>query len=150
MSLPSSAPEETRHRPGAGFWISAVVGWAVIGYGLRGLFQHHVDTRPANLAKFFIGGALLHDLIVAPLLLVVGVLVSRATPERVRGVVQAALIISGSLMLFSYPLVRGYAHALHNPTSLPHNYAANLAIAVGVVWGLAGLVIVVRALRRAH
>ena len=132
---------------GVGFWLTAAAGWAVIAYGLRGMIQHRLDTRPANLAKFAIGGALIHDLVFAPLLLLVGVAISRATPGRVRGIVQAALIVSGSLVLFSYPLVRGYAHVLHNPSSLPHNYTANLAIVLGGVWVIAAVALVVR-LRR--
>ena len=117
--------------------MTAVAGWCVIGYGVRGLLHHHVDTRPANLAKFFVGGALLHDLFLAPIILVIGVLLARTVRGRARAVVQAALIISGVLALFSYPLVRNYAKVLHNPSSLPHDYAANLAVVLGVVCGIA-------------
>lgn len=134
--MSAAEPDHVRSG-GARFWITTAVGWAIIAYGLRGLLHHHLDTRPTNLAKFVIGGALIHDLIVAPLALVAGVVVSRAVPGRVRGIVQGALIVSATLVLFSYPLVRGYAHVLHNPTSLPHNYTANLAIVLGGVWGIA-------------
>ena len=151
-AVPDPTPEvASRASHGtAGFWLSAVAGWAVIGYGLRGLFHHHIDTRPANLAKFAIGGALIHDLLFAPILLGVGVLITRVVPAAVRGVVQAALIITGSLALFSYPLVRGYGHAVHNPSSLPHNYTANLGIVIGVVWAAAGAVAFQRFIHRRH
>jgi len=131
-------------RGGLGFWLTAAGGWAVIAYGLWGVIHHRLDTRPANLAKFAVGGALIHDLVFAPLVLLAGVLVSRATPERARGIVQAALIVSGSLVLFSYSLVRGYGHALHNPSSLPHNYTANLAIVLAAVWVIAAVAVIVR------
>jgi len=130
------------HRAGPLFWISAVAGWAVIGWGLRGIFQHSLDTRPGNLARFVVGGALLHDLIVAPLVIVAGVLLARAVPGRARAVVQGALAISGIVALFSYPLVRAYGLAANNPTSLPRNYSAGLLVVLGVVWAVAtGLVI---------
>jgi hypothetical protein len=119
------------------FWLSALAGWAVIGYGLRGLLQHHLGTNPPELAKFVVGGALIHDLFVAPLVLGAGVLLARAVPAGLRAIVQAALIISASLALLSYPLVRDYARILHNPSSLPRNYTANLAIVLGVVWAVA-------------
>jgi hypothetical protein len=136
-------------RPGGRlFWISAAVGWGVIAYGLRGLLQHHIDTRPANLAKFVVGGALVHDLLFAPVILLLGVFVARTAPRRARAGIQAALIISGCLALFSYPLVRNYAKALHNPSSLPHNYAANLALVLGVVWGLATAALLLRGFRK--
>jgi len=132
------------------FWVTAALGWGVIAYGLRGMLHHHIDTRPPNLARFVIGGALIHDLVFAPLVLVVGVLVARAVPGRVRAIVQGALIVSGCLALFSYPLVRGFGHAAHNPSSLPHNYTANLGVALGVVWGVATLLAVLALRRRSR
>jgi hypothetical protein len=139
----SSDPGED-HRAGRLFWISAGVGWAVIAWGLRGVFMHSLDTRPANLAKFVVGGALLHDLIVAPVVLLAGVALARAVPSRARSVVQAALAISAIVALFSYPLVRAYGLAAHNPTSLPHNYGANLLIVLGVVWAAAAGIVIAR------
>jgi hypothetical protein len=118
------------------FWVSAAVGWAGIAYGLRGLFHHHVDTRPANLAKFVVGGALAHDLVFAPLVLAGGLALAAVVRGRARSWVQAALIVSGCLALFAYPLVRDYAKVLHNPSSLPHDYVANLGITVGIVWAV--------------
>jgi hypothetical protein len=137
-----------RRLGGPFFWITAIGGWAVVGYGVRGLLQHRVDTRPGNLAKFVVGGALAHDLLFAPAILIVGVLVARVVPGRVRAVVQGALIVSGCLALLAYPLVRDYAAVLHNPSSLPHNYGANLAAVLGVVWGGVTIVVVVVMARR--
>jgi hypothetical protein len=137
MDHPVGGDMSERHGPL--FWISAAAGWLVIGYGVRGLLHHHVDTRPANLARFFVGGALLHDLVLAPAVTLLGVAIARAVPRVIRAVVQGALIVSGVLVLFSWPVVRGYAHALHNPSSLPHDYTANLAIVLGAVWVVAGV-----------
>ncbi|MHB8465636.1 MAG: hypothetical protein ACYDH6_19420 [Acidimicrobiales bacterium] len=138
------------HRRGAAFWLGAAAGWFVIGYGLRGLLHHHVDTRPANLARFVFGGLVLHDLLLAPAVTALGVVVSRLVPAAHRAVVQGAMIVSGILLLFSWPFVRGYAHVLHNPSSLPHNYTANLAVALGWVWAIAALIMGGRAWRRAQ
>lgn len=119
------------------FWLSAAAGWVVIGYGLRGVYIHRIDTRPRDLATFALGGALLHDLLVAPLVIISGLALARVAPARLRGVVQSAAIVSTCLILFSYPLVRGYGHVLHNPSSLPHNYTANLLVVLGAVWLIA-------------
>lgn len=124
-------------RRGPLFWVSAAAGWAVIGVGLHGIFQHSFDTRPANLARFVLAGALLHDLVVAPAVILVAVGLSHAVPARARAAVQAALAVSAIVALFSYPLVRAYGLAAHNPTSLPHNYTANLLVVLGVVWAAA-------------
>jgi hypothetical protein len=137
-------PQPSDHRAGPAFWVSAAAGWIVIGVGLRGIFLHRLDTRPANLAKFVVGGALLHDLLIAPLVLLAAVAVARAVPGRARGIVQAALAVTGVVALFSYPMVRAYGLAAHNPTSLPHNYALNLIVVLGVVWAVAAAALLVR------
>lgn len=136
----STAPQPAGPR----FWISAAVGWAIIGWGVFGIFSNSVDTRPANLAKFVVGGALLHDLLVAPVLILAGVLIGRAVPTRARGPVQAALVVSGIVALFAWPLVRGYGLAINNPTSLPHNYGRNLLIVLGLVWTAAAAAILLK------
>lgn len=141
-----------RHAPrpaGPRFWITAAIGWAVIAWGVVGIFSNSLDTRPANLAKFVVGGALLHDLVVAPLVILAGVLVVRRVPAWARGSVQAALAISAIVALFAYPLVRAYGLATNNPTSLPHNYGLNLLIVLAVVWAVAGLAIL-RAGQQSH
>ena len=116
------------------FWVSAVAGWALIGWGVRGALHHHIDTRPAELARFFFGGVVLHDLVLVPLVLIAGVVLGRTVRSRWKAPVQAALIISGCAALFAWPEVRGYARVLHNPSSLPHNYTAGLLVVVAVVW----------------
>jgi len=131
------------------FWVSAAAGWVVIlGVGLRGILAHSIDTRPANLARFVVGGALLHDLIVAPVVIVLGVGLTRVVPARARAAVQAALVATVVLALFSYPMVRAYGLATNNPTSLPHNYARNLLIVLALVW-LAAAAVAIRRLRAA-
>jgi hypothetical protein len=119
---------------GPRFWVTAALGWVVIAIGVRGALLHHVDTRPRDLVTFVVGGALLHDLVFAPLVLGVGILLGRLVRGRWRAPVQVALIVGGVLALFAYPLVRGFGRATHNPTSLPRDYGANLVVVVAVVW----------------
>jgi hypothetical protein len=118
---------------GLGFWASAGAGWALIVWGARGALHHRIDTRPGQLVRFLLGGALAHDLLLAPAVLLTGVLLARSVGGRWRAPVQTALFISGTLILFTYPALRGYGRALHNPTSLPHNYAANLTVVLAAV-----------------
>ena len=129
---------------GAGFWVSAALGWAIIAVGLRGILVNDIDTRPASLARFVVGGALIHDLLVAPLVIAAAAGVAKVVRGRARAAVQAALAATAVLALFSYPLVRGYGLAANNPTSLPHNYAANLLIVVSVVWAAAAVAVLMR------
>ncbi len=136
------------HRRGPLFWLSALAGWALIGWGIRGLLHFHVDTRPSELARFFLGGAVIHDLVFAPVVLGAGVVVARLTPARWRAYVQGALLVIGTAALFAYPELRDYARVLHNPTSLPHNYTANLAVVAGAVCLLLVAVGLLRSWRR--
>jgi len=148
-----AGPAAGSRREGPVFWLSAAAGWAVIAYGLRGLYHHRIDTRPGNYARFAIGGALVHDLVLAPIVLLIGVGVSRSVRGRARAPVQAGLIVSGIVLLFAYPLVRGFGHATRNPSSEPHNYTANVIVVVGAVWVLAAAVGVLTAAvsrRRVH
>ena len=115
------------------FWLGTAAGWAIILYGLRGALHHSLDTRPSQLVRFWLGGALAHDLVLAPAVLGIGVMLTRVVVGRGRATVQRILIICGPLALFAYPQIRGYGHALGNPTSLPHNYAANLLLVTGAV-----------------
>jgi hypothetical protein len=134
-------------KAGARFWLTAAAGWIVIVVGLRGILVNSVDTRPESLAVFVVGGALIHDLVVAPVIIAVGWGVARAVRGPARAVVQAALVVTAALALFSYPLVRAYGLATNNPTSLPRNYTASLLIVLGVVWAVAAAAVLAR-LRR--
>jgi hypothetical protein len=124
-----------------------LLGTAVIGWGVRGVLIHHIDTRPTDLARFFVAGPLVHDLLFAPLVLALGVGVAHVVPGRFRAPVQAALVIGGCVALFSWPEVRDYARVNHNPSSLPHNYSSNLLVVVAVV--AVGTALVALAHRRA-
>ncbi len=133
---------------GARFWVATAVGWIVIAIGLRGIVQHRIDTRPGELARFVIGGALIHDLILAPLVLLVGLAVARLVGGRLRTPVQVGAVISATVALFAYPVVRAFGLATNNPTSLPHDYATNLAIVLVAVWLAVGVSVIVTRIRR--
>ncbi len=142
---------EVPARRGPVFWISAAFGWAVIGWGVRGALHHHLDTRPTELVQFLAAGAAVHDLVLAPLVLLAGVALGRMAPRRWRPYLQGALMVSGVLVLFSFAEVRGYARVLHNPTSLPHNYSANLILVIlGVMVATAAVALVTALGQRRH
>lgn len=129
-----------QRRHGRWFWIGATAGWAIIAYGVRGVLEHHIDTRPAELARFVVGAALVHDLVVVPLVLVVGAVAGRAVRGRWRAPVQAGLIVSGVVVLFSYPLVRGYGRVHNNPSSLPRDYAIGVVVVLVATWAVIAVV----------
>ena len=119
------------------FWAAAAVGWAVMGAGAWGLLSHAERTRPADAARFVLGLAVGHDLLLAPVVVLLGWGVARVVPRRVRGTVQAALVVSAVVLLFAFPFVRGYGRVSTNPSVLPRDYGRGTAVVLAAVWGAA-------------
>ncbi|MFJ6719271.1 MULTISPECIES: hypothetical protein [unclassified Streptomyces] len=92
----------------------------------------------------WLGGALvLHDGVIAPLVLGVGLLVA-ALPAR--GLSRGALLTGGAVLLVALPLlVRPGSPP--NPSALPLPYGRNLLLVLGAVAVAAGLLAVVSAVR---
>ena len=119
------------------FWPLAGIGLAVMGYGVYGLLENSDRTQPTQWVRWFLGAAIAHDFVVAPIVIGVGVVMSRLLRGPQRGPLQGALIASGILILTTYPFVRGYGRTASNPTILPNNYARGLLVVLGAVWIIA-------------
>lgn len=141
-----NAPLPTEH--GRWFWAGAAAGWAIMAIGIVGLLSESAKTKPANAARWVVGAALAHDLLVAPVVILAGVVVARVVPAAVKGIVQSALIVSAMVALFSYPFVRGYGRQAANPSILPRNYATGLAIVLAAIWVVAAVAIARRLLAK--
>jgi len=120
------------------------LGWAVTAVGVWGMISDAARTQPGESARFVLGAAAVHDLLLAPVVVLVGWALARAVPARARGPVQAAVMVSAVVALFSLPFVRGYGRGPTNPSLLPRNYGAGLAVIVAVVWVTAALAITLR------
>jgi hypothetical protein len=125
-----TAPAPTRRT----FWICATLGWLVIGYGIWGLIDNANRTNPGQWILWFAGSLIAHDLVVAPLTFAVGAFLVSRIPRGLRGPLQAGLIASAIIVLTAWPLVRGYGLRADNPSALPNNYLAGLAIVLVAVW----------------
>jgi len=121
--------------------LGALAGIALAGFGVHTLFAHSGATHPMTVARWVIGLAIAHDLVLVPIVLAVGAAVRRWTPRRVQPVLAGVLVVSGVLVLEAWPVLRGYGRAGDNPSILPRNYAVGLTVAVATVW-IAGIVIV--------
>jgi hypothetical protein len=119
------------------FWPLAVVGILVMGFGIYGLIDNADETQPDQWIRWFLGSALAHDFVLAPVVAAVSVLVARRVPTRYRAIVQGALIASGIVALIAYPFVRGYGRRPGNPSALPNNYLIGLLVVVALVWVVA-------------
>lgn len=131
----SGSPEAgERHTGGKLFWAGAVAGWALIAVGVQGMLAEEEAANPEYLARVVVGAALVHDLVVAPLVCALAVLLGRLVRPPLRALVQAGLIASALVALYSYPFVRGYGRAPTNPSALPQNYGRGLALVLLAIW----------------
>ncbi|MDQ6695934.1 MAG: hypothetical protein M3Z46_00565 [Actinomycetota bacterium] len=149
-SLPVAEPDKPVHEPlPKVFWPALLGGWAVIAVGLFGAFGkiHHFAGTVAwkDVAKWTVGLAIVHDLFVAPAVCIVGLVLSRVVPSRVRGPVQAGLIVSALVTVTAWPVYRVGVPLANNPSILPGHYGRGLLTVLAVIWFVA-IALVVRAL----
>ncbi len=118
------------------FWIALVIGWVVMVVGVRGLLVNAVSampTEPQSWLTLYVKLALLNDLVVLPVVFLVGWTTRRLVPARVRPVVQGGLICTAIVVVFAYPFVRRFGASPGNPTILPRNYTLGLVEVVGAI-----------------
>lgn len=124
-----------------------VVGALTMVGGAVGLVLHLHRTHPVGTAIYYVGGALAHDLVIAPLVIVAGLVVRALVPSAYRPAVRGGLIVSAVLTLIALPLLLGKGKEADNPSHVPLPYGRNLLLILGVVWGVVALLCVTRALR---
>jgi hypothetical protein len=128
------------HDPrGVVFWGSLVVGWGVMVYGIVGALGIAEDTHPRSLAIWIVGSLVVHDFVIAPSVFIVGGLLRRVVPARVRAGVQAAMFVSAILAVISVPVIGRFGARRDNPSLLPREAGMGLLVALAVVWIVTGV-----------
>ena len=139
-------PNQTRPRPVGNrriFWVCVVVGWTLIVIGIRGVVVDARFTRPPQWTAWFIGAALFHDLLVAPLVFVVAARLLRRIPHPYRAAVQAALILTAFVAAGSLPVVLRLGEPTGNPTVLPDDTVPAFVAVIAAVWAVTAVVLLV-------
>jgi hypothetical protein len=110
--------------------LGVLVGWPVMGFGVWGLIHESSRTHPDQWLRWFAGILLAHDLLVAPAVFALGVLLGARVPRGVcLGLAASAMIVATS-----WPVLAGYGRTPDNPSVLPNHYAAGLLTVLGAVW----------------
>jgi hypothetical protein len=131
------------------FWPAVVVGWSVMAVGAIGVAGEGRDVPPFAFARWIVGIALVHDLVLVPICLAVGVLLQRALRSPWRGIAGTTLLVAAVTVLFAWPYVMGWGRLRSNPSIHPREYGRGLTqllatIALGAVVA-AGVTVVRRA-----
>lgn len=117
----------------------ALAGVAMMLWGGYGLFANAAMTRPGSWFTWFLGAAIVHDLVVAPIVFVAGSMLARAIPSELRAPIQAAIAVTLLVFAATLPLVLGLGSS-GEPSVLGGNYAAGLLAVVVGVWVTTALV----------
>ena len=149
MSAPSTHPDAATpsaapHRPGPFAWFVIAIGWVVIGVVIAGVLRESERTHPGSWATWVLGAALVHDLIVLPLVLLVGLGLGQLLRPAWRGPIRAVITVVAVVAVVTWPTVRRFGARSDNPSLLPLDAGRNLAV---LALGLAVVALAVAAVR---
>jgi hypothetical protein len=112
----------------------AAVGVLAIGYGALRMLTDSKDTHPPEVLTWLIGSLLVHDLVIAPVVIGIGWLLARSVPARARAFVQAGLVTAGLTSAVGLLLIwRQGKYSASSLALLRQDYAANLLVLLAMI-----------------
>jgi hypothetical protein len=127
-----------------------VLGVALIGLGGYVLTETVSPTRYTGLLVWLIGSVIVHDAILAPLVVVAALAVRRTgrrVPAAVIALVQSAVVVGVVMSMIVVPEIVAKAKGPKNDTVLPFDYAGRLGVMWLVIVLLTALAVVVYLVR---
>ncbi|HEX4727453.1 MAG TPA: hypothetical protein VH298_06625 [Jatrophihabitans sp.] len=110
------------------------IGVAAIGYGAVRILTDAKDTKPLALAKWLIGSLLVHDLLIAPVVIGIGWLLARFVPPRARAFAQGGLVTGGLVSALGVLLIwRQGKSSARSLALLQQDYVANLLVLLAII-----------------
>lgn len=113
--------------------ILVVVGGLVICYGAFRFFTEIPLPNLVALALWLIGAVLVHDGVLSPVVVGIGLLLRRAVPDRARRYLQFALITAGLVTVIALPMIYLRGSQPSVKALLLRNYGANLTVIIAVI-----------------
>jgi hypothetical protein len=109
-------------------WLFVLPGLAAVLYGVYGLLTAGSRVPLGSWLTWFVGSALLHDVIIAPIWIGLGWLAARVLPAAARPALVVGGAVAGVLALIALPFVLGVGVDPANPSFLPRAYVRNLVL----------------------
>jgi hypothetical protein len=111
--------------------VLVIAGCALMLYG----FVQLVDSDQVwQVLPWAVGPVVVHDALVAPLIVVVGWWASRHAPAASRTPLLTAAIVSGGLLAVAASVLTRAGALPDNPTLLDRNYGVGLLVVLAAVW----------------
>jgi hypothetical protein len=123
------------------------LGVSVAAYGAWLLLQEDVADL-VDTAVWLAGGVVLHDFVLVPVTLLLGLALIRLLPANLRAPVAGGLVVLGTVTLMAVPVLGGWGANADNPTILDRNYPVGWLVVAGVTMLVVVMTIVLRAGRR--
>lgn len=121
-----------------GLGVIAWGGWLLFGLG---------SAQWPSAGLWLAGGIVAHDALLAPLVVLLGVLLVRLAPAPAWAPLTVALIVWGSITLLAVPVLGSFGALSDNPTLLDRPYQMSWWILSAVVLAAVAVASVVRARR---
>ncbi|MFZ7089176.1 hypothetical protein [Curtobacterium sp. RRHDQ10] len=112
------------------------VGVLVLAFGAYTMVTTLKPARIGGLATWLLGAVILHDAILSPFIVLVGLQLRRAGRSLrtwVLVVVQAAIVVGAVLAVTVLPEIGAQHHGAKNPTVLPFDYTVRFLVVEAVL-----------------
>jgi hypothetical protein len=112
--------------------VLGVLGLVVAAYGAWLVVGLPSSWWP-GLLTWLAAGVVLHDAVLAPVVVVVALLLRRVVPGPARGPVVVGAVVLGAVTLVAVPAIGRFGARPDNPTLLDRDYVAGWLVVAGLV-----------------
>ena len=114
-------------------WSLGLVGVVVGLYGAWLLLSRQSGDQIVSAGTWLVAGLVLHDLVLAPLVLVAVAVAGRLAPRPVRAPAAVLLVVVGSVTLLAVPVLGAFGRRSDNASLLDRDYWSGWLVLVGVL-----------------
>ena len=108
------------------------LGGLVGSYGAWLLLSRQDGDQLVNAAIWLAAGVVLHDFVLAPLVLLLLYVGARVLPAHVHGVATVGVVVLGTATVFAIPVLGRFGARPDNPTLLDRSYVLGWLVLAGV------------------